>query len=44
MYKVGELDWVAYEEDWCIVHHQVIVSVFRIEFDSKASWITLRIS
>ena len=40
MHHIWEFYGVSYEEDWYVVSYQVVVSVFGVELDGKASGIT----
>jgi len=39
--EIGELQWVTNEEDGGVIPDHVPVTIFGIEFDCEASWITL---
>jgi len=42
--EVWELDWVVDEEHWGVVSNHVVVTLFGVEFDGEASWVSDGIS
>ena len=43
VYKVRELYRIPYEEDGGVVSHEVIVPLFRVEFDREPPGVSLRV-
>ena len=38
--EIWKLEWIIDEKYWSVVPNQIIISLFGIEFDSEASWVS----